>query len=67
MDGYVRRDKRDLDIRPFAKSDCEKLERALRNIGFEPLDKNQGSMVYKNLTKSQFEALYSRGNMIDIS
>ncbi|XP_076107014.1 caspase-3-like [Mytilus galloprovincialis] len=60
MDGYVRRDKRDLDIRPFAKSDCEKLEGALRKIGFEPLDKNQGSMVYKNLTKSQFEALYSR-------
>lgn len=61
MDGYVPTGKRDLAIRQYATGDCVKLENALRRIGFQPLEKNQDSMVYKNLTKSQFIALYSKG------
>lgn len=60
MDGYTRKNNRDLATRLYAKGDCEKLEVALRRIGFQPLDKDQDSMVYKNLTKSQFVALYSK-------
>ncbi|XP_063448756.1 uncharacterized protein LOC134728188 [Mytilus trossulus] len=59
MDGYVKRNNRDLAIRSYATGDCQKLEGALKRIGFQPLD-NQDSMVHKNLTKSQFIALYNK-------
>lgn len=53
-----------LVARSYAKKDCEVLEKSLKSLGFKPLDENEGKMVYKNLTKSQFKDLYKKGKII---
>ena len=44
------------EVRAYAKEDCDMLEKVLRNIGFEPVDKD-GPMVYANLTKEMLFGL----------
>lgn len=65
MDGYSFTAKRGLKVRSYAKDDCDSLEETLKHLGFQPFDDKKNKMVYKNLTKREFEALYNRGNMIN--
>ncbi|CAC5410475.1 CASP3 [Mytilus coruscus] len=58
MDGYT--PKRGLNVRSYAKNDCDLLEETLKHLGFQPFDDKENRMVYKNLTKREFEALYNR-------
>ncbi|XP_052072812.1 caspase-7-like isoform X2 [Mytilus californianus] len=58
MDGYT--PIRGLNVRSYAKNDCDLLEKTLKHLGFQPFDDKENRMVYKNLTKTEFEALYNR-------
>ncbi|XP_071180364.1 caspase-3-like [Mytilus edulis] len=60
MDGYSFTEKRGLKVRSYAKDDCDSLEETLKHLGFQPFDDKKNKMVYKNLTKREFEALYNR-------
>ncbi|XP_052072821.1 uncharacterized protein LOC127710893 [Mytilus californianus] len=60
MEGWKAKQGDNLVARSYAKNDCDMLEKSLKSLGFQPLDENEDSMVYKNLTKSQFEALYKK-------
>lgn len=63
MEGYT--EERRLGIRRYAEKDCDLLEKALTELGFEPWDGKDSKMVYKNLTKKVFTVLYNKGNMIN--
>ncbi|XP_063448753.1 uncharacterized protein LOC134728187 [Mytilus trossulus] len=63
MEGWEAGNRDHLVARSYAKNDCEMLEKSLKSLGFKPLDENEGSMVYKNLTKSQFKDLYKKAAM----
>ncbi|OPL32600.1 hypothetical protein AM593_03365, partial [Mytilus galloprovincialis] len=58
MKGYT--EDRRLGVRPYADKDCDLLEKALTELGFEPWDGKDSKMVYTNLTKKEFTALYSK-------
>ncbi|XP_071180361.1 caspase-7-like [Mytilus edulis] len=58
MKGYTK--ERGLGLRPHAENDCDLLEKALTELGFEPLDGKDSRMVYTNLTKNKFTALYNK-------
>ncbi|XP_063448752.1 caspase-3-like [Mytilus trossulus] len=60
MDGYTFTEKRGLAVRSYAKKDCDELEKTLKQLGFKPFDDKENIMVYKNLTKREFEALYNK-------
>ncbi|XP_076107017.1 caspase-3-like isoform X1 [Mytilus galloprovincialis] len=58
MEGYT--EERRLGIRRYAEKDCDLLEKALTELGFEPWDGKDSKMVYKNLTKKVFTVLYNK-------
>lgn len=61
MKGYT--EDRRLGVRLYAENDCDLLEKALTELGFEPWDGKDSKMVYTNLTKKEFTALYNKGKL----